>query len=128
MSATQAVGADDVYDPELVMFLRNPTKDADGFVHYLYVHTDGSADYTAYDANVLPCGVRWMVHHKDWQAMGMALPGTAEPEGYLAEKEKGNVRKLPGKAKWRSVITAGYLSADEAAEKKNQIEQIMGGH
>ena len=117
VSATQAVGADDVYDPELVMFLRNPTKDADGFVHYLYVHTDGSADYTAYDANVLPCGVRWMVHHKDWQAMGMALPGTAEPEGYLAEK-----------AKWRSVITAGYLSADEAAEKKNQIEQIMGGH
>ena len=128
VSATQAVGADDVYDPELVMFLRNPTKDADGFVHYLYVHTDGSADYTAYDANVLPCGVRWMVHHKDWQAMGMALPGTAEPEGYLAEKEKGNVRKLPGKAKWRSVSTAGYLSADEAAEKKNQIEQIMGGH
>ena len=126
VSATRVIGEDDVYDPEIVMFLRNPVKDANGHVHYVYQHTDGTADYTTYDANILDHGVRWMVHHADWHAMGMVLPGTAEPEGYTAELAKGNVRKLPGKQTWRSLITAGYLTKDEAEEKIAMIKDIMG--
>lgn len=126
VKATRVITEDDLYDPEVVMFLRNPIRDEKGYVHYLYRHLDGTADYTTYKADVLTCGVRWIVHHKDWNAMGMALPGTAEPEGYLAEKEKGNVRKLPGGQVFRSVITAGSLTAEEAEEKQQLIEKIMG--
>lgn len=126
VSVTRVIGPDDVYDPEVVMFLRNPIKDENGFVHYLYEHKDGTADYTTYDANVLTCAVRWMVHHADWDSMGMVLPGTAEPEGYLAEKAKGHVRQLAAKSTWVSRITAGYLTPEETAEKKALIKTIMG--
>ena len=126
VSVTRVIGKDDVYDPEIVTFLRSPVKDENGFVHYLYQHPDGSADYTTYDANVLNCAVRWIVYHRDWQAMGMVLPGTAEPEGYLAEKEKGNVRSLPGGETFVSEITAGYLPPEEAEQKKELIQRIMG--
>ena len=126
VSVTRVIGKDDVYDPEIVTFLRSPVKDENGFVHYLYQHPDGSADYTTYDANVLNCAVRWIVYHRDWQAMGMVLPGTAEPEGYLAEKEKGNVRSLPGGETFVSEITAGYLAPEEAEQKKELIQRIMG--
>lgn len=126
VEVTRVIGAEDVYDPEIVLFLRDPIKDENGFVHYLYVHNDGSADYTTYNADILNRGVRWMVNHKDWQSMGMVLPSTAEPEGYLAEKAKGNVRKLEGKGKFTSVVTAGYLTPEEAVKKKLQIETIMG--
>lgn len=125
VSATRVINEDDAYDPEIVLFLRDPIKDENGFVHYLYEHTDGTADYTTYDANVLNRGVRWMVYHKDWQSMGMVLPGTAEPEGFLAEKEKGNVRRLPAKEKFVATVTAGYLTPEEAEEKKALIEKIM---
>jgi hypothetical protein len=114
-----------IYDPEIVLFLRDPIKDKNGYVHYLYIHNDGSADYTTYDATVLNRGVRWIVYHKDWKSMGMVLPSTAEPEGFLAEKEKGNVRRLPGGEKFVSVVTAGYLNQEEAEIKKNMIEDIV---
>ena len=58
--------------------------------------------------------------------MAMVLPGTAEPEGYLAEKEKGNVRSLPGGETFVSEITAGYLAPEETEQKKELIQRIMG--
>ena len=126
VGATRVIGETDVYDPELVLFLRDPIKDENGCVHYLYQHEDGSADYTTYNANILNRGVRWMVFHKEWQSMGMALPGTAEPEGFLAEKAKGNVRTLPGRETFVSEITAGALTKDQAEEKKKLICSLTG--
>ena len=127
VAVTRVIQEDDAYEPEIVLFLRDPVRDENGFVHYLYVHPNGSADYTTYDANILDKGVRWIVYHKGWQAMGMALPGTAEPEGYLAEKAKGNVRRLPGRETFVSEITAGALTKEQAEEKRKMICALVGG-
>lgn len=122
---TQTVTEDTVYDPEIVLFLRDPVADKDGFAHYMYVNPDGSADYTSYKPEELPRSVRWMVKHKNWESMGMVLPATAEPEGYLEEKKKGNVKVIPGKGKYSISIKAGYLPADQVAEKEKMINDIM---
>lgn len=127
VKVTKIIKEGDVYDPEIVLFLRDPRTDENGKVHFLYVHKDGSADYTSYDPRVLNRGVRWMVYHKDWQSMGMVLPSTAEPEGYLAEKAKGNVRSLPPQGIFKSEITTGYMAPGQAEKMKETIEQIMEG-
>ena len=59
--------------------------------------------------------------------MGMVLPSTAEPEGYLAEKAKGNVRSLPPQGIFKSEITTGYMAPEQAEKMKETIEQIMEG-
>lgn len=125
VTVTRVIGEKDVYDPEIVLFLRGVKGDENGKAHFLYVHKDGSADYTTYDAEVLNRGVRWMVNHEDWKSMGMVLPATAEPEGFIAEKAKGNVRTLPGKETFSTRVTVGYLVPDEAEQVREKIETIM---
>ncbi len=125
VTVTRIMEENDVYDPEIVLFLRGLKADAEGKAHFLYLHKDGSGDYTTYDAAVLNRGVRWMVKHNDWQSMGMVLPATAEPEGYTAEKKKGNVRVLPGKETFTARVTAGYLAPQEAEAMKEKINGIM---
>jgi hypothetical protein len=50
----------------------------------------------------------------------------AEPEGYHAEKAKGNVRTLAGGESARFEMEMGYLTAAEAAEMEAQIKQLIG--
>ena len=122
---TQNITEETVYDPEIVMFLRAPVTDKDGFAHFMYVNPDGSADYTAYKPKELPCCVRWMVKHKNWESMGLVLPGTAEPEGYLEEKRKGNVKVIQGHGEYSISIKTGYLPKEQVAEEERIIEDIM---
>jgi len=122
---TQNITEDTVFDPEIVMFLRGPVADKDGYAHFMYIHPDGSADYTSYKPEELPRSVRWMVKHKNWESMGLVLPATAEPEGYLEEKKKGNVKVIPGKGKYSISIKAGYLTKEEASEKEKMIDELM---
>jgi len=125
VTVTRVIKEGDVYDPEIVLFLRGVKGDENGKAHFLYVHKDGSADYTTYDVSVLNRGVRWMVNHDDWKSMGMVLPSTAEPEGYTAEKKKGNVRCLDGGDTFKAEVTIGYLAPEEAGKVKEKIERIM---
>ncbi len=125
VSVTRVIEDGDVYDPEIVLFLRGVKGDENGMAHFLYVHKDGSADYTTYDAAVLNRGVRWMVNHDDWKSMGMVLPSTAEPEGYTAEKKKGNVRCLSGGETFKTDVTIGYLAPEQTQKVKEKIEAIM---
>ncbi len=121
---TNPVKEEDLYDPEIVCFLRNPNVDEDGFAHFLYVHSDGSADYTNYDASILNRGVRWMVHHSDWQSMGMVLPATAEPEGYLTEKAKGNLRSIDAHGSFIATVNCGALPPDKVNGIVEKIQKI----
>lgn len=125
VTVTRVIKDGDVYDPEIVLFLRGVKGDENGKAHFLYVHKDGSADYTTYDVSVLNRGVRWMVNHDDWKSMGMVLPSTAEPEGYTAEKKKGNVRCLDGGDTFKAEVTIGYLAPEEAGKVREKIERIM---
>jgi hypothetical protein len=70
-------------------------------------------------------GVRWICRTPDQDALGLVLPSTSEPEGYTAEKAKGNVVTVPGGGHWHFDLEIGALGTDEAAEVEGKIEQIL---
>jgi hypothetical protein len=52
------------------------------------------------------------------------LPSTCEPEGYIREKEKGNIKEIPGGGSVTFNIRAGYLDRKETETMKEFIEKI----
>ena len=114
------------FDPEVVFFI-DYVADADGWAHSIQVHPDGSADYVAHRPDRLTHGIRWISRTPDQDCFGLCLPATAEPEGYTAEKAKGNVRSLAGGASVRFEMEAGYLAPAEAAQMAEEINALMRG-
>jgi len=111
------------FDPEMVFYIDYLADEA-GWAHTLQVHPDGSADYVRHRPVELDKGVRWICRTADQDALGMILPATAEPEGYLAEKAKGNLVKLPPKGTFHFEVEMGALTPTEAQAVERQIEKI----
>ena len=114
------------FDPEVV-FTLDYLADSNGWAHTLQVHPDGTADYIRHRPDQLDKGVRWICRTPDQDALGMVLPATAEPEGYSAEKAKGNIRSLAGGASFTCAMEAGVLSQAAAAQMETQISTLLGG-
>jgi hypothetical protein len=76
------------------VYLRHFIADADGMAHSVQLHTEGHADYLGHKVSTLPLVTRWMVRDGSQAALGMTLPGTAEPAGKKAETAKGNLQQL----------------------------------
>jgi hypothetical protein len=112
------------FDPEVVFFI-DYLADDEGWAHTMQVHPDGSADYIAHRPAELDKGVRWICRTPDQDALGMVLPATAEPEGYTAEKAKGNVKLLGAGASYHCAMIAGVLTIDEARAMEGKIEAIV---
>jgi hypothetical protein len=115
---------DKVFDPEVV-FAIDYLADEDGWAHSMQVHPDGSADYVRHSPAILDKCIRWIVRTADQQALGFAMPATAEPEGYTAEKAKGNIKVIPGGGEVSFEMVAGYLPPDEAQMIEAKIERIV---
>ncbi|MCB1499764.1 MAG: DUF4432 family protein [Bauldia sp.] len=113
-------------DPELVMTLAYPS-DAEGWAETMQLHPDGSADFVRHRPAELPKGVRWMTRWGDQDAIGIVLPATADPDGYTAEKAKGNVREIPPGGVFRCSMEFGALDADEASAMRGRIEAMRKG-
>ena len=113
------------FDPEMVFFIDYET-DSSGWAHTLQVHPSGEADYIGYCTDQLDHGVRWICRTPDQDALGLILPATAEPEGYSAEKAKGNIKTLDAGGQWRCDMTMGALSADETTIMEAKIADILG--
>lgn len=113
------------FNPELVFTI---TYDADtaGWAHSMQVHPDGTADYVAHRPDQLDKAVRWIARPGDQDACGFAMPSTAEPEGYTAEKAKGNVRTLPGGATFRADFRVGVLDTADAPVMEKKIKAMVG--
>jgi hypothetical protein len=112
------------FDPEVVFFIEYNT-DADGWAHTLQVHPDGRADYIRHRPDQLDHGVRWICRTPDQDAIGLILPATAEPEGYAAEKSKGNIKTLgPGQV-WRCEYVMGALTEAETHQVQQLISRIL---
>ena len=118
------LSSDLTFDPEVV-FSIDYLADAAGWAHSMQVHPDGYADFIRHRPSQLDKGVRWICRTPDQDALGINLPATAEPEGYTAEKAKGNVKELPGGGVFVSEIEAGVLTLAEAAELETHIESII---
>ncbi len=121
---TEYMNEEDVYDPEIVFFIHDPKKDKQGWAHYMYLHPDGSADYTSYKPGELDHCARWIVRTKNIQALGLALPATADAEGYKAEKRKGNIKIIPAKGIFETAFQVGYLDSAKAAAMKKRISHV----
>ncbi len=111
-------------DPEVVFFI-DYLADETGWAHSLQVHPQGYADYVAHRPAQLPKGTRWISRTPDQQAIALVEPGTAEPEGYTAEKAKGNLHILPPKGTFHCDLRIGSLDPAQAAEMETKIAQLI---
>ena len=121
---TRILRPEDQYDPEVVFYVRNLRSDAGGMTHMLQKHPDGSSDYISWNVKVLDHTVRWILKHDDQKVAGMALPATCDPEGYTAEKKKGNVRSIPSLGTARFVVRTGYLDARDTKRMESTIHSL----
>lgn len=113
------------FDPEVVISF-DYQADAEGWAHTMQVHPDGTADYIRHKPAQLDKGVRWICRTPDQDALGMVLPATAEPEGYHAEKAKGNIKVIEGGDSYFCEMEVGVLSVDETQAMTEQIAKILG--
>jgi hypothetical protein len=114
------------FDPEVVFFIDYST-DVSGWAHSLQIHPDGSADIISHRPDQLDHGVRWISRTADQDCLGIILPATAEPEGYSAEKAKGNIKVIPPGGQFYCQMEAGALSPTEAEAMEAKINQILAG-
>ncbi len=113
-----------MFDPEVVFYL-DYRADEQGWAHSMQVHPDGSADYVRHKPAQLDKGVRWICRTADQDACGFILPATAEPEGYSAEKAKGNIKVLPPHVSWSYELQLGALGCDEARAMETRINKLV---
>ncbi len=114
------------FDPEVVFFI-DYLADENGWAHTLQVHPNGAADYVRHRPEQLDVGVRWICRTPDQDALGMVDPATAEPEGYGAEKAKGNVKTVPPGGMWRCDYEMGTLTSEDAQEVERRIGEVTYG-
>ncbi len=110
------------YDPEQVFYVKNLRPGPDGLAHFMMQRREGDAFTIAYDPVAMPHTIRWIMSNSDQRVAAFAMPATCEPEGYLAEKRKGNVRSLAGRARASFATRLGYVDRDHAAELARSIE------
>ncbi len=110
------------YDPEQVFYIKGLKRGADGLVHFMLARREGDAFAIAWDPEAMPHTIRWILANSDQRVAAFAMPATCEPEGYLAEKRKGNVRALAGGAKASFVTRLDYIDAGHAAAAAKTIE------
>lgn len=100
------------FDPEVV-FTIDASADARGWAHSLQCSPDHTAWYVGHRPDQLPFLIRWISRTPDQDCLGFAMPATAEPEGYSAEKAKGNIHILAGQSTWRCDMVLGLLTAHD---------------
>lgn len=112
-----------IIDPEIV-FAVNPLSDRDGWASSMQIHPDGSADFVRHRPAEFAHSVRWICRSGDQVALGLLLPSTAEPGGYLAERAKGNLLTVESKAEMRFAFECGALDASDAIELLGEIADV----
>ena len=112
------------YDPEQVFYLHGLRSDADGCTHLMLRRPEGDGFAMSYAPAAFPHTVRWVLCGPDEKVAAFALPSTCEPEGYAAEKRKGNVRSLAPQQVADFRVTCGYLDAAAADRMETRIASL----
>ena len=106
---------------EQVFYLSGLRPGPNGRIEVLLRRREGDAFGISWREGAFSHCVRWLVHDPDQRVAAIALPSTCEPEGYAAERRKGNVRTLgPGEGTEFAVRLA-YLDRDGAATAAERI-------
>ena len=111
-----------LYDPEFVFYLKGAPAQADGRVRYAMLRREGDAFAIRWDPETMRHTVRWVLVNSDQSVAAFAMPATCEPEGYTAEKHKGNVRTLAGGQSATFETEIAYIPRDQAAAVVTEIE------
>jgi hypothetical protein len=111
------------FDPEVVFFI-DYLSDTQGWASAMQVHPDGRADYVRHRPGQLNHGIRWICRTKDQDALGFEA-GTAEVDGFTAEKKKGNLRELGPGGVFECEIEVGVLGVPEALRLMQEINQLV---
>lgn len=111
---------------EVLQFFRY-LADRDGWAHSIHIQPDGCAGYVKHRPGQLDKVVRWIVRNGTEEALGLALPATAEPGGYTKEKQKGNIRTLPAKSSVTFELEAGLLLPEQAIAMEKHINDVLSG-
>jgi hypothetical protein len=114
----------EAYDPEQVFYLRGLRTDPAGQTHLMLRRPEGDGFAVSYRPADFPHTARWVLYGPDQQVAALALPATCEPEGYLAEARKGNVRTLPPGGRAEFTVRTGYLDRAEAARMQDRIARL----
>ena len=114
------------FEPEMVMSI-SFEEDSEGWAHSLQVQPDGYGSYISHRPSDLPFGIRWISRSADQDALGLVLPATAEAEGYIKEKEKGNLVVLGSGETAQYHTRAGLVTPSELNEVRGKIEAILKG-
>jgi hypothetical protein len=112
-----------IIDPEIV-FAVNPLPNKDGWASSMQIHPDGSADFVRHRPAEFAHSVRWICRSGDQKALGLLLPSTAEPGGYLAERAKGNLLTIDSNAELRFAFECGALDASDAMKLSKEIADV----
>lgn len=112
------------FDPEAVFFI-DYLADEEGWAHSLQIHPDGYADYIGFKPEQLPKATRWISRTPDQDAIALVEAGTAQPEGYLAEKGKGHVKVLKPGEKFSCEFKIGTLRAEQASLMEQKINSLI---
>lgn len=114
------------FNPEAVLFIDMQT-DASGYAHSLQRLPTGEGDFISYRTDQLDHAVRWICRTGDQDGLGLVLPATAEPDGYSAEKEKGNVKLLAPGGRYSCDFLTGALSAPATQRYEEHIAATLAG-
>lgn len=109
------------YDPEQVFYLHGLGTDAAGDTHLMLRRPEGDAFAMSFAPARFPHAARWLMCNADHQVAAFALPSTCEPEGYAAERRKGNVATIAAGGTARFTVRAGYLDASATAAREAVI-------
>jgi hypothetical protein len=112
------------FDPEVTLML-SCRADQAGWARSLMVHPDGCASYIGHRTDTLDHGIRWISRTADQDCLGLLLPATAEPDGYEAEKAKGNLKSLAAGSSVRFAVEAGLLEPVKAAAMEAAIKGLL---
>ena len=110
------------YDPEQVFYIKGLLPGPDGMVRFALQRPEGDAFTIAYDPVALPHTIRWILANSDQRVAAFAMPATCEPEGYSAERRKGNVRALAGGGRADFTTRLGYADRAQAPDLLRAIE------
>lgn len=114
------------YNPEAVLFI-DMRSDEEGWAHSMQRLPTGEADFISYRPSELDHAVRWISRTPDQNALGLVLPATAEPDGFTAEKAKGNVKTLPAGEHYSCDFFTGALSAPASMRYARHIDSVAEG-
>ena len=112
-----------LYDPEFVFYLKGVPVQADGRVRHAMLRREGDAFAIRWNPENMPHTIRWVLVNSDQSVAAFAMPATCEPEGYSAEKRKGNLRQLEGGESAVFETEIAYVPRDQAAAVVTEIEK-----